>query len=46
MEIIEDRNPTTREEVLQMMKQKDSLEEELSALQDVLKSQRCGKYTK
>ena len=32
----------TREQVMEMMKQKEGLEEELKALQDVLKSQGVG----
>ena len=42
MDNIKEGNATTREEVMQMMKQKDNLEEEISSLNDVLKSQNCG----
>ena len=37
-----DPEPATREQVLNLMKQKDDLEEEIKALHEVLKSQKVG----
>ena len=41
-ETVEMASSVTREQVMEMMKQKEGLEEELKALQDVLKSQGVG----
>ena len=37
-----DPEPATREQILELMKQKDSLEEEIKALNQVLESQKVG----
>ena len=42
MEVENSHSSVTREQVIEMMKQKDGLEEELKALHEVLKSQGVG----
>ena len=42
MEIKNSQSSVTREQVMEMVKQKDGLEEELKALHEVLKSQGVG----
>ena len=37
-----DPEPATREQILELMKQKDNLEEEIKALNQVLESQKVG----
>ena len=37
-----DPEPATREQILELMKQKDNLEEEIKALHQVLESQKVG----
>ena len=39
---MQDSEPATREQVLELMKQKDALEEEIKALNQVLESQKVG----